>query len=162
MRAPVVSFALVLLAAGGALAQWRLTAGGSRSNYGTSELSGVAPESAPLRVPLTSGGNLAIGAMNLGPGCVGHAMALPDYILRYAAPGGLLRFYVRANGGDATLVVHTPDGRWLCDDDSGRGSDPMIDLETPPAGSYDIWVGSYRADQHVRATLLVSGGRQIP
>ena len=162
MRAPLVSLALVVLAAGGAVAQWRLTPGGTRSNYGMSEISGAAFEPDPLRVQVTSGGNLAIGAMHLGPGCVGHAMAVPDHILRYSEPGALLRFYVRANGGDATLVVHTPEGRWLCDDDSGLGSDPMIDLESPPAGSYDIWVGSYRADQQLRAALLVSGGRQIP
>lgn len=146
---------IVLLLGSSAVAQYRLIAGGSRSNYGRAALAGGGtPRS--VSVELLSGGNLAIRSMGLGPGCVGHAMARPDFIVRYSDPGARLRFDVRANGGDTTLVLHTPDGRWLCDDDSGRGSNPRIELSDPPAGSYDIWVGSYRAGQNLRAVLSVS------
>ena len=161
MRARVGLVLLVLLVAASAVAQSRLVAGGSRSNYGSTDLEGVF-EPDPFSVELVSGGNLAVRSMGIGSRCVGYAMARPDYIVRYTEPAEAMRFSVRANGGDTTLVVHTPDGRWLCDDDSGRGNNPMIDLPAPPAGSYDIWVGSYRVEQNLRADLMISARNGEP
>ena len=162
MRSQASLVVLALLLASVAVAQTTpFIVAGNRSNYGSTELrGGFSPD--PFTVELLSGGNLSIRGMGLGPRCVGHAMARPDYIVRYSEPADRLRFYVRANGGDSTLVVHSPDGRWLCDDDSGRGTNPLIDLPSPPAGTYEIWVGSYRHDQNLRATLMLTGGDDIP
>ena len=156
MRKLTAAVALCSLLAGGvACAQWRLIAGGSRANYGITRADGGrAPDLA--RVDLAAGGNLDVRPMQLGEGCVGFVMARPDHILDYANPAPRLRFVVRVTNGDATLVVHTPDGRWLCDDDSGHGNDAMLLLNSPPAGRYDIWVGSYRVDETPPATLSIS------
>ena len=158
VRAVLIAIAASLLVTS-AVAQPRLVAGGSRSNYGASALSGGF-EPDPASIALVSGGNLSVRATGIGPACVGFAMARPDYFVRYSEPAEFLRFYVTAHGGDTTLVIRTPGRRWLCDDDSGRGNNPRVDIEGPLAGTYEIWVGSYRAEQNLSATLFVTGSRE--
>ncbi len=158
MRTSGLLFALLgtLLIAGlavGASAQTRrLLPGGSRSLFGAAELD---PGAEPFTVRLRSGGNLDVRSMGLGPACVGFAMERPDVIVHVREPATHVDFFVRGNGGDTTLVVHTPDGRWLCNDDAS-GNDPRLDVESPAAGQYDVWVGSYHADQHLHATLRIT------
>ena len=74
-----------------------------------------------------------------------------------------LTIFFRANaGGDTTLLVRLPDGRWICNDDSPSWAndahrldslDPLLDLDTPPEGQYDIWVGSYERGKFISGTL---------
>lgn len=154
--APVLLLAL-LLAAATAMAQVprALVVGGDAQNFGRHDLTGsFMPD--PLTVRLRSGGNLDVPSMNLGPDCRGFVTAEPDVIIRYTDPARFLRFFVRSTAGDTTLVVRTPDGRWLCNDDAGGGVNPMVDVNRPPAGQYDVWVGSYRADQMLESTLYVT------
>ena len=42
---------------------------------------------------------------------------------------------------DITLVVHRPDGTFLCNDDS-EGFNPMVEGNFSP-GRYRVWIGSY-------------------
>ena len=158
MRTRLVLIVLaVSLVAASAIAQTRrLLAGGSRSHFGLTELSG-AFDPDPHVIEVRSGGNLDVRSMGLGRECVGFATDRPDVIVRYAEPAEHLAFQVRANGGDTTLVVHTPDGHWRCDDDGAGGTNPRVDIESPAAGQYDVWVGSYRPDQFLRADLRVTG-----
>ncbi|MCA9609027.1 MAG: hypothetical protein KC619_25675 [Myxococcales bacterium] len=155
----VLPTVLVLLAAATAIAQTRaLIPGGSRSHSGIVTLSGgFDPD--PHELDVRSGGNLDVRSMGLGPECRGFATDRPDVILRYSAPAEHLAFYARALSGDITMIVHGPDGRWRCDDDGAGGTNPRIDVEAPPAGQYDIWIGSFRADQSLPATLQISEAR---
>lgn len=149
--------ALVSLVAAGALAQTRaLVPGGSRSHSGIVTLAG-AFEPDPHRVSVRSGGNLDVRAMDLGPECRGFATERPDVILRYTEPAEHLAFHARATHGDVTMIIHTPDGRWLCDDDGAGGTNPRLDVDAPPGGQYDVWIGSYRADQVLNAWLEITG-----
>lgn len=142
------------LAASAALAQTRaLIPGGSRAHAGVVELLG---DGAARELRVQSGGNLDVAAMRLGPECRGFATERPDAIVRLAAPGRRLTFYVRATTGDVTLVVHTPDGRWLCDDDGAGGTNPRLEVTSPLAGQYDVWVGGWRADQVLATRLHVT------
>jgi len=145
------ALASALVAAAVAAQTRRLIAGGGRATFEIVTLNGGFE--APHEVRLTSGGNLDVRAMRLGPGCVGFAMERPDVIVRYAAPAERLVLHARANAGDTTLIVHTPDDRWVCDDDGAGGNNPRIELADPPAGQYDVWVGSYRPDQHLSTAL---------
>ena len=43
---------------------------------------------------------------------------------------------------DTTLLVYTPSGEWLFNDDS-EGRNPGLEIETPEPGEYLIWVGSF-------------------
>jgi hypothetical protein len=149
-----VAAVLALGAAGTVIAQSRLQIGGSTSNFGRGALhGGFMPD--PFTVSITSGGNLDASTMSLGSGCQGFVTRQPDYILDYSAPSSFLRIYYEGSG-DTTLVVNDGRGHWHCNDDSFGGLDPTVDLSRPPAGQYDIWVGSYRANENIHGSLRVT------
>jgi hypothetical protein len=136
------------------LAQAGLRIGGGSANFGVfTLLGGFLPD--PAQYAVTSGGSLDASTLGLAPNCRGFVTAQPDVIVRYQNPRSWLRFYVRAPG-DTTLVINDAQGRWHCSDDEGGNLNPMIDLSGPPGGQYDIWVGSYRAGENIRATLFVT------
>ena len=146
-----VPLLVILLVTAGAWAQARLRTGGDRANFGVLAHTGESDEQS---LPIVSGGNYDVRALDAAPSCRGNVMLMPDAIVRLRNPPASLRFSVRA-AGDTTLVVHTPDGRWRCDDDSGSNRNPALLLEHPLEGQYDVWVGSYRPEQNHRARLFV-------
>jgi len=44
--------------------------------------------------------------------------------------------------GDTVLLVHRPDGSFVCDDDT-EGRNPVV-TGAFPKGTYRLWVGSYQ------------------
>ncbi len=123
-------------------------------NYGAQSLSaGFTPD--PFQVNLTSGGS--VNASYLGGGCVGYATSAPDFRLNWSGSSARLRiFFVASTAGqDATLIVNTANGTWMCNDDYG-GPNPMVEINNPPAGQYDIWVGSYQSGQYIGGTLKIT------
>ncbi|MBI5515318.1 MAG: hypothetical protein HY909_16185 [Deltaproteobacteria bacterium] len=142
------------------------------SNFGGGTLrSGFTPD--PWGFPLTAGGgqhpvNVAdLGMVDAFDGSVcGRSFVTrrPDFHFTFHAGTtfNFLRFYVVTNNNsDATLVINEPNGQWRCNDDHGHlawGSArmPAIDFHNPPAGRYDIWVGSYDATANNPATLYVT------
>ncbi|MEC7522948.1 MAG: peptidase S1 [Myxococcota bacterium] len=151
-----VAIAALALAtvSGTVVAQAGLAIGGSSSNFGSQRLrGGFMPD--PHTTQITSGGSLDASRQGLAPGCRGYVTRQPDYIVHYDNPADFLRFYATA-GGDTTLVINDANGRWHCNDDSHGGVNPTVDIRNPPAGQYDVWVGSYRASENIRATLHVT------
>lgn len=131
-----------------------LVIGGGAANFGIAALvGGFLPD--PSTRNVTSGGSLDASAMSLAPGCRGFVTAQPDVIVRYSNPASFLRFFVRAPG-DTTLVVNDAQGRWYCDDDSGGNLNPMVDINNPGAGQYDVWIGSYRAGENITGQFAVT------
>ena len=43
---------------------------------------------------------------------------------------------------DLTLVVRRPDGSYACNDD-GEGLNPIVVMQAAPAGTYQIFVGTF-------------------
>ena len=130
-----------------------LQIGGSSSNFGSTALrGGFMPD--PRMVAITSGGSLNASGMNLGAGCRGHVTRRPDYIVNYSNAASFLRFFVRS-GGDTTLVINDANGNWHCNDDSS-GLNPMVSINNPPSGQYDIWVGSYRSGENLSSQLFIT------
>jgi hypothetical protein len=125
---------------------------GLTPEFGTVQLSaGFAPE--PHQVALTAGGDLDLSVDDCSYGYVSQA---PSYELTYSGSGNTdLHFYVRSND-DTTLLINTPNGSWVCDDDSLGDGNPQLTMTDAPAGVYDIWVGTY-SGQRASATLYVSG-----
>lgn len=144
--------AMAIVGVGGVVvAQSGLAIGGNASNFGRQTLrAGFVPD--PHTVSITSGGNLDASQMSLAPGCRGHVTRQPDYIVDYQNAGSFLRFYATSSG-DTTLVINDAAGRWHCNDDSHGGLNPTVDITNPPSGRYDVWVGSYRANENLRSTL---------
>jgi serine protease Do len=122
--------------------------------YGTAELSaGFQPD--PHTVELVSGGPVDVFAA-IGADCGGYAAEAPDYRVNLAQDFGRLRiFFVAAGEADATLIVNAPDGNWYCNDDFS-GWDPLVEFEDAPAGQYDVWVGSFSADEFINGALYVT------
>lgn len=102
----------------------------------------------------------SIDATYLGNGCDGTVTAAPQVQVNFVGPStsGLLRFYFDGSG-DPTLIVRTPAGAWLCNDDSYGGSDPTVDITSAAAlqgnSQYLVWVGSY-AGASLLGTLYIT------
>jgi hypothetical protein len=149
-----LSILTALVLASTAFAQTRLLTGGQESNFGRRALrGGFMPD--PFTAPITSGGNIDAAPMSLGPNCRGFVTREPDFILSYDAPASFLRMYF-VGAGDTTLVISDGAGNWHCNDDSYGGLNPTVDINRPSRGQYDIWVGSYRANETVRGTLHIT------
>jgi hypothetical protein len=79
----------------------------------------------------------------------------PDYRLIYEA-GRYPLFLHAESKDDTTLLVRTPDGTWVVDDDSGGNNNPMIKFASPKSGRYDIWVGTIEKGSTPAALLSIS------
>lgn len=129
--------------------------------FGTYYLvSGYVPD--PMAMTVYGGGPVDSGLLGLqdptGGECRGFiAPSQPDVRVHYVAGGQLpLRFYVQSlQGGDTTLLVNLPDASWRCNDDT-VGLNPVIDVESPPSGQYDIWIGTYAPIPPEPAFLFVT------
>jgi hypothetical protein len=149
--------------------EWTISSGGTPSggddddgldvtsvpNFGSLELSpGFEPD--PQTVALIRGGDLDVEALSLGADCGGYVSSAPDFRISLVDTSDVLRiFFVADEGEDATLVISDPYGDWLCNDDF-FGWDPMVEIQNAESGQYDVWVGSYSADEYVIGTLYIT------
>lgn len=123
--------------------------------YGSVQLaSGFTPD--PHHVNLTAGGPINSG-QTLGSNCPGYIADNPDFDLYWTAGSGALPLVISADSQvDTTLVVRTPSGQWLCEDDGGfNGMNPGLRIDHPETGLYDIWVGTY-SPGNAAAVLSIS------
>lgn len=99
----------------------------------------------PNWIYLLAGGNIQAEFPDVVTGnrCAGYFADAPDMRVHFATGdfGYPLSFYVDSRE-DTVLLVNTPDGQWHCNDDASR-LNPAITFDTPLAGQYDIWVGTY-------------------
>lgn len=98
-------------------------------------------------------------ASDLLEGCAGYIPEQPDYLFTQERPRSFLRLFTRS-GTDLALVVQKPDGTYVCDDDSGPGLNPAIDVTNPGRGTYRVWVGVYRANTVADYTLTFTSSRE--
>ncbi len=78
-------------------------------------------------------------------GCSGmYDLTRPELNLRVEGNARPLRLYARSSS-DTVLMVRTPSGEWLCNDDSD-GTNPSLSLEPAAPGIYHVWVGPYFSD----------------
>lgn len=90
-----------------------------------------------------------------GPTCAGFLTAAPTALVELDGGGATVRA-APTEPDDLVLLVHTPDGRWICADDADGGPDPMVRLGEGVPGLYSVWVGAYsRRDAGVPARLTV-------
>lgn len=124
-----------------------LDASGRRSNFGTVTLRpGFQPG---LHVtPGTSGTaeGSSIDIAEVDSRCRGHVTAIPDHLFVASEDFESLTIAARSDG-DTTLLVRTPDGSILCDDDGGGGRNPRVRARFG-RGTYAIWVGSFSSSSN--------------
>lgn len=122
-------------------------------NFGSVSLtSGFVPD--PATVSITSGGGVNVSY--LGGGCTGFATSSPDYSINYTSGAfPTLRIYF-VGATDATLIVNTPGGSYMCNDDSFSTFNPTLDFNSPASGRYDVWVGSFNEGGGTAGTLFIT------
>jgi hypothetical protein len=112
---------------------------------------GFSPD--PTTLDVQAGGDLT-AADAAGAACAGLVSASPNVWINYTSGAWPLILSV-ASEADTTLVVRTPEGEWICDDDSGGSLNPSVRFDAPTSGQYAIWVGAF-TDGRQAASLYVS------
>ena len=123
--------------------------------YGNVSLvGGFTPD--PHRVTVMAGGGTDVDDIAGIPSSrAGHIAAdRPDFRLNFTPGSSPLRFASCA-GVDTTLVINDASGNWHCDDDT-EGSNPVVTLNNPPSGQYDVWIGTYSDGAAQQAILNIS------
>jgi hypothetical protein len=92
----------------------------------------------PIETSVVSGG--PNDASDLGGSCVGMIAGSPDVVVNFDSNGGTLSFS-HVSGGDTSLVINAPNGRYYCNDDS-NGLNPVVTFGSAASGQYDVWVGA--------------------
>ena len=108
--------------------------------YGVIEMASGPPDTA-LALDMLAGGYE--DASQLGGNCHGFVARSPDFQIDWQAGMGPLRL-TTISDEDTVLVLHSPDGAWLCRGTLSDGSAPVVALNDPAEGSYRIWVGTER------------------
>lgn len=144
----IASFALVG-AAEAACPDWQLEpAFGSETLEG-----GFVPD--PHVVDVVTGGEIDLSTCAEAGG-TGWVAAAPDFDLTYEGSGTLTITVVPADDEDTVLLINTPSGTWLFDDDSGFAFNPQVSIPNAESGLYDIWIGTYSEGGGGDAKLMVT------
>ncbi|MBV6626624.1 MAG: hypothetical protein KI793_27415 [Rivularia sp. (in: Bacteria)] len=112
----------------------------------------LSPNSESVKKTVTgyTGGSYSLSAVskrdrnrNL---CIGFADPKPDHILVLEKDFPKLNIKVDSGGSDTTLLIVGPDKNTVrCGDDTGTNKDASINGSDWKAGTYKIWVGSFKA-----------------
>lgn len=108
----------------------------------------------PTFVSVNGGG--AVDAGSLHQGCAGFVNRQPVVTVKYGGQAAQVRaFFV--SDADPTLVVQTPTGEWLCNDNAtAQLRDPFVEVLNPAGGEYRIWVGSAAKSQLIPGILVLT------
>jgi hypothetical protein len=114
----------------------------------------------PFIVTVLSGGPFNAQAQEGIPSqCTGFVSGNPDFRVNMTTDDwSLLRIFA-ASEGDTTLIVQLPNGNWRCNDDGGASAyplSPIVDIQNPEEGAYNIWVGSFVGDELIGAYLMIT------
>jgi hypothetical protein len=94
----------------------------------------------PFLISVQGGGPVA--ANTLAKECKGYIPANPTVSVDYKGKADSMTVFFKSDG-DPVLVVRTPDGKIVCNDDLNPAVlDPLFVVSKPAKGRYDLWVGS--------------------
>jgi hypothetical protein len=118
---------------------------------------GFSPD--PFSISGTSGGEIEVKNLSIGTSCIGYASKAPDFRLNWTGSTAKLRirFETSNSSDDTILIINTPDGSWLCNDDANSNTlNPSISLRGQSEGQFDIWVASLNSGAYHEGKLIVT------
>ncbi len=108
----------------------------------------------PFFVSVNGGGEL--DASRLGDGCSGWVHQEPVLSIDWEGETDFVEVFFYSDH-DPMLIIQTPDGEYLCNDDANPLLlDPVIEVENPESGTYNIWVGSFHPNQLLPGVLVLT------
>lgn len=142
----------ILILSGAMLAMAGCCFGGSAPPPPVNLAPGFTPQ--PTTANGTAGGINEASSLNAE--CRGRIPLIPQHTINVTAQIPALTVMVNGGTADTTLVIGTPTGTYLCNDDSGDPGNSLNPSYTGAfaPGTYMIYVGSFNTDdQGVRYTL---------
>jgi hypothetical protein len=108
----------------------------------------------PFLVSLNGGGEVDASTFNTS--CVGYINDKPVLTARWTGAVDQLRVFFYSDS-DSTLVIKQPDGSYLCADDlADNVLDPEVTVANPVTGTYQVWIGSFDANQLIPGLLVIT------
>ena len=132
-----------VLAAGGAMACPNIGMNGATINASATQLY------SPHNYNVVAGGSSDLSRCGIktynGVQPTGWVMDAPDFELNYYKDSNYSLELRVVSNCDAVLLINDGDGDWFFDDDSNTASagDPLMRINNPASGTYDIWIGTY-------------------
>ena len=113
----------------------------------------------PFFMTLQGGGPM--NASTVAKECEGYVTKNPIVSVDYKGKADMLKVFFYSDG-DPILIVQTPDGKVLCNDNTNALLlDPTVTLAKPAQGRYDIWVGSALARDLIPGFLVFTGHSDV-
>ena len=96
----------------------------------------------PQTIDVNAGGALFAGDLEFA--CNGYVSDAPSYRINFQAGASGLGIYTDSYT-DTTLLINTPEGEWVCNDDNYNLEDFNAGyyFANPESGEYNIWVGTF-------------------
>lgn len=137
----LAALAVMLVLVGGALAQESIDPAGT-PNFAELYLEAGFPLD-PYLVRVESSGT--VDATTVREGCAGVIPSTPDVVVNWTGQTDQLSFFVYSDV-DPTLLVVTPSGEILCNDDFSLDTlNPVVSIANPADGPYAVYVGAFDA-----------------
>jgi hypothetical protein len=113
--------------------------------------SGFTPD--PYSVTVAAGG--PVDATRADEDCnASYLPSRPSFSLRYDNGDFPTLFIGATSEADTTIAVRAPNGQWFCDDDSGGDLNPLVSIEAPRSGRYQIYVGRFFVEGETAPAML--------
>lgn len=112
----------------------------------------------PVTQVFTATGELPAVELQTGDTlCGGLVNIVPTYVFDWSGDAQGLTLFAEADG-DTTLLVRTPDGGFLCADDTDgtRNLNPWLTIPEPAAGRYLVWIGRVDPGAPVSGVLMLT------
>lgn len=101
-----------------------------------------------------------VPAWEMAQNCSGHVDPAGAHVaVDLTAPADTLSLNIEAES-DAVMMVLTPDGEWLCNDDA-QDFDPAVTVSPAPEGRYYVLGGTFGQDVTTDATFYANLGQPV-